>query len=70
MIWDLFKYTQVADAAADPDYLSAFTYLYYFTPYINPSGNNSCVFQVKRGRQVLDITVRPIVRTEVIVEIQ
>ncbi|MCI6523224.1 MAG: DUF4136 domain-containing protein [Parabacteroides sp.] len=70
MNWDLFKYTQVADAAADTDYLSAFTYLYYFAPYINPSGNNACVFQVKRGRQVLDITVRPIVRTEVIVEIQ
>ena len=70
MNWDLFKYTQVADAASDSDYLSAFTYLYYFAPYINPSGNNACVFQVKRGRQVLDITVRPVVRTEVIVEIQ
>ena len=70
MNWDLFKYTQVADAAANTDYLSAFTYLYYFAPYINPSGNNACVFQVKRGRQVMDITVRPVVRTEVIVEIQ
>lgn len=70
MNWDLFKYTQVAEAAADTDYLNAFTYLYYFTPYINPSGNNSCLFQVKRGRQLLDITIRPIVRTEVTVEIQ
>ena len=70
MNWDLFKYTQVADAVADTDYLSAFSYLYYFTPYINPSGNNAVVFQVKRGRQNIDIVVRPVVRTEVIVEIQ
>ena len=70
MNWDLFKYTQVAEAASDPDYLSAFTYLYAFAPYINPTGNNVCVFQVKRGRSVIDITVRPEVRTEESIEIK
>lgn len=70
MNWDLFKYTQVAEAVADTDYLSAFTYLYYFTPYINPTGNNSCVFQVKRGKSNLDIVIRPTVRTEVSLTIQ
>lgn len=70
MFWDTFKYTQVADALQHKDANAAFSYLFYFAPYINPSGNNACVFQIKRGKEKQEITIRPTIRTEVSVEIK
>lgn len=69
MLWDTFKYTQVADAVNDPNYLAAFAYLYNFTPYINPSGNNACTFRIVRGKDKLQVIIRPTIRSEVTVEI-
>lgn len=70
MLWDIFKYPQIADAAQEADFLPAFTYLYYFAPYINPSGNNACTFIVRRGKNKSDIIIRPTIRSEVVVEIK
>lgn len=70
MYWDTFKYTQVADALQQNTYQGAFSYLYYFAPYVNPSGNNACVFQIKRGKEKSEITIRPTIRSESIIEIQ
>ena len=70
MFWDTFKYPQVADAIQKSDYLGAFSYLYYFTPYINPSGNNTCTFNIKRGKTKLEVIIRPTIRTESTVEIK
>ena len=70
MLWDTFKYTQVADAINNPEYLAAFSYLYSFAPYINPSDNNTCTFHIKRGKTNLEVIIRPTIRTEVVVEIK
>lgn len=70
MQWDIFKYPQIADAVQESDFLPAFTYLYYFAPYINPSGNNACTFIIKRGKNRSDIIIRPTIRSEVVVEIK
>lgn len=41
MFWDTFKYSQVADAIQKPGNKTTYSYLYYYAPYINPSGNNA-----------------------------
>lgn len=70
MFWDTFKYTQVANALQKSNANAPFSYLYYFAPYINPSGNNACVFQIKRGKEKKEITIRPTMRTDVTIEIK
>ncbi len=70
MFWDTFKYTQVANALQKSNANAPFSYLYYFAPYINPSGNNSCVFHIKRGKDKKEITIRPTMRTDVTIEIK
>ncbi|MDR1526448.1 MAG: DUF4136 domain-containing protein [Dysgonamonadaceae bacterium] len=64
MYWDKFKYTQVAEAIQNPGNMAAFSYLYKYTPYINPSGVNTCTFHIRRGREKMDIVVRPSIHTE------
>lgn len=70
MFWDVFKYPQIADEVRDADYLPAFSYLYYFAPYINPSGNNACTFYIQRGKKRLEVIIRPTIRSEAVVEVK
>lgn len=70
MFWDPFKYTQVANALQKSNANAPFSYLYYFAPYVNPSGNNACVFQIKRGKEKNEIMIRPTMRTDVTIEIK
>lgn len=70
MLWDTFKYTQIADAIHNPDYLAAFSYLYNFAPYINPSDNNTCVFEIERGKTKMEVIIRPTIRSEAMIEIK
>ena len=70
MYWDTFKYTQIADAIHNAKNLPAFSYLYYYAPYINPSGNNACTFDIKRGKEKMEVTVRPAIRRSTTVEIK
>ena len=70
MYWDTFKYTQVADAIQNAKYLPAFSYLYDYAPYIDPSGNSACAFEIKRGKEKMEVTVRPTIRRSVTVEIK
>ena len=70
MTWETTEYPLIAEAAQEKAYLPAFSYLYFFTPYINPSGNNACAFNIKRGKQESEIIIRPTIRTEVTVEIK
>lgn len=69
MFWDTFQYPQVANAIQNKNYMSAFSYLYFFAPYINPSGNNACTFNIRRGKTKLEIIIRPTIRSEVTVEL-
>lgn len=70
MYWDTFKYPQVVDAIHDKANLPAFSYLYYYAPYINPAGNNASTFDIKRGKNKLEVTVRPAIRRTVSVDIK
>lgn len=70
MYWDTFKYPQIADAIQNSKSLSAFAYLYYYAPYINPSGNNACTFNIKRGKEKMEIIVRPAIRRSVTIEVK
>lgn len=70
MFWDTFKYAQVANTLQKNNAQAPFSYLYYFTPYVNPSGNNACVFHIKRGKEKKEITIRPTIRTDVAIEIK
>lgn len=70
MFWDTFKYSQVADALQSSGNVGAFSYLYYYAPYVNPAGNNACTFDIKRGKNKMEIIVRPTIRREITVEIK
>lgn len=70
MFWDTFKYAQVSNTLQKNNAQAPFSYLYYFTPYVNPSGNNACVFQIKRGKDKKEITIRPTIRTDVTIDIK
>ncbi len=70
MYWDKFKYTQVADILQNPKSMAPFSYLYKFASYVNPSGTNTCTFQIKRGKEKSEVVIRPTVHTEVMVEIK
>lgn len=70
MFWDTFKYPQIADVIDASNSLAAFSYLYHFAPYINPSGNNACSFVIRRGKTKLETVIRPTIRSEVTVDIK
>lgn len=70
MLWDTSKYAQVADAIHNPEYLAAFSYLYNFAPYVNPSDNNACTFYIERGKKKMEVIIRPTIRSEVMIEIK
>ena len=63
MYWDKLQYPGIADELKNEIYLPAFSYLYYFAPYVNPAETNSCNFVVNRGNNRLELTVRPVIRT-------
>lgn len=70
MYWDTFKYPEVSKAIQNPNNLTAFAYLYYFTPYVNPSSNNTITFYVKQGYDRKKIILRPTIRTSTTIEIK
>lgn len=70
MLWDKFQYPKIADALQEKKYLPAFSYLYYFAPYVNPEGVNACRFTVKRGKNTTETVIRPVIRNSVTIQIQ
>ncbi|CDE61351.1 pDZ domain-containing protein [Parabacteroides sp. CAG:409] len=70
MYWDTFKYPQVTKAIQNPNNLTAFAYLYYFAPYINPTSNNAITFYVKQGSERKKIIIRPTIRTGITIELK
>ncbi len=70
MYWKTFNYTDVSKAIKNPNNLTTFAYLYYFTPYINPTSDNTITFYVKQGSDRKKIVLRPTIRTSTIIEIK
>lgn len=69
MYWDTFQYPEVNKAIQNPNNLTAFAYLYYFAPYINPTSNNAITFDIKRGKESKRMIIRPTIRTGISVTI-
>jgi membrane-associated protease RseP (regulator of RpoE activity) len=70
MYWNKLNYPQVADILQNPRSMAPFAYLYKFAPYVNPSGLNACTFYIKRGKEKVELTVRPTLHEEVMIEIK
>ncbi|MDR1381236.1 MAG: DUF4136 domain-containing protein [Tannerella sp.] len=64
MYWDELKYPQVAKEFANRKKLTAFSYLFKYAPFINPAGNNTCTFRIRREKERLEFILRPEIRTE------
>lgn len=69
MLWDTSCYSQVADILQNSRSKSPFAYLYYYAPYVNATGTNASTFRIKRGKNNMELIIRPTVRTEMTVEI-
>lgn len=69
MYWDTFQYPEVNKAIRNPNNLTVFAYLYYFTPYINPTSNNAITFDIKQGKERKRVIIRPTIRTGISVTI-
>lgn len=70
MLWDTFQYPQIADAIRNSSNKAAFSYLYYYAPYIDLSGNNACTFNIVRGKNKMELIVRPTIQRSVTVNIK
>jgi hypothetical protein len=64
MYWNEFKYPQVVKEFNNKKNLTVFSYLFQYAPFINPAGNNTCSFKLKRGKEKLEFILRPEIRTE------
>lgn len=69
MFWDKFKYPQIAKVFENDKYMTAFSYLYFFTPYVNPDGTNVCILHLRRGTEKLEYIIRPQLRSEKTIEL-
>ena len=68
MFWKSTKYEKVASMLEKEEYKAGFSYLFFYAPYINPTLNNVCVFEVVTGNRSL--MVRPELRTINYIEIK
>ncbi|MDR2773892.1 MAG: PDZ domain-containing protein [Tannerella sp.] len=64
MYWDEIKYPQTVKEFNDKKNLTVFSYLFKYAPFINPSGNNTCSFKLRRGKEKLEFILRPEIRME------
>lgn len=70
MYWDELKYPQVVKEFNNKKNLTAFSYLFKYAPFINPSGNNTCSFKLRRGKEKLEYILRPEIRSEITVVVE
>lgn len=69
MYWDKEKYNLILDEFRKPDFSTAFSYLFYFEPYINLSGGMNIVsFNIKSGKNKEEIKINPVIYSEEIFE--
>ncbi|GHT09622.1 hypothetical protein FACS189426_08530 [Bacteroidia bacterium] len=68
MYWDKLSHAQIYDAFRRPEFSTAFSYLFYFEPYINLSGTNIVSFNIVRGKQKEEIKVKPVIVEEAVFE--
>ncbi|MDR0756389.1 MAG: DUF4136 domain-containing protein [Tannerella sp.] len=69
MFWDTFKYPRIAKDFEKDSNMTAFSYLYAFQPFVNPTRSTSCTFDIRRGGERIRIVVRPVFYSEKTIEL-
>ena len=70
MYWDTLKYPLVVKAFNNKKNLTAFSYLFNYAPFINPSGANICSLKLRRGKERLEYVLHPEIRTEIVIVVE
>ena len=70
MFWDTYKYPQVVKAFNTKNNYTAFSYLFKYAPFINPAGNNTCSFKLRRNKEKLEYILRPEIRHEITIVVE
>jgi hypothetical protein len=70
MYWNVSKYPSVVKNFKNKNNLTAFSYLFNYATFINPYGNNSCSFKLRRFKDKLEFVVRPEIRSEITVVVE
>jgi hypothetical protein len=72
MYWDKMQYAQIQDEFRKPEFSTAFSYLFYFEPYVNLSGTNIVNFSIiKSGsKKKEEIKIKPLIYSEEVFEIR
>jgi hypothetical protein len=68
MYWGKLNQAQIYDTFRKPEFSAAFSYLFYFEPYINLSGTNIVSFNIARGKHKSEIKVKPVIVEEEVFE--
>lgn len=68
MYWDAMKYGLVHDEFRKSEYSTAFSYLFYFEPYINLTGTNMISFNIIRDKKKDEIKLKPLIVSEEVFE--
>jgi len=69
MYWDKLNYAKISKVFGNDKYMTAFAYLYAFESYINPTRSSTCTFYVRRGKEKIEITIRPVFYSEKTIEL-
>ncbi len=64
MFWDKLKYAQIADEFKKQENATLYSYLFYFESYINLSTTNILTFDIRRGKEKINVKVTPAIRME------
>jgi len=70
MYWNELKYPQVTKAFSNKKNMTVFSYLFQYAPFINPMGNNTCSFRLKREKEKLEFILRPEIRSEITIVVE
>ena len=61
MYWNVFDYPKVEQEIRGSKSKAVFSYLFNFEPYVNMLSVNFVLFEIKRGKETLNIQVDPII---------
>jgi len=70
MYWSELMYPLIVKEFNKKKNLAAFSYLFKHAAFINPAGNNTCSFKIKRKSEKLEFVIRPEVRSEITVVVE
>jgi hypothetical protein len=63
MNWDVLKYPKVVTEFDRKKNPAIFSYLFFYEPFINPTGDESCTIRLHRGKEKLEFILHPEIRT-------